>query len=166
MSKYETEKNRDEVDELLRAAQDELLLKLSLDSHLASSSSSTLSSVDLDADLERRFQALKSSQPSVGIASEVRESKPSLGDDIFSRFDTLKVKSNPSLKQNPLVPFTEEDDEDEDDQVEKLIQWAKDAARLDPSTPSDDDDDDKDREQQNQDRMKQNMPAITTMKIR
>ncbi|KAK4263549.1 hypothetical protein QN277_028943 [Acacia crassicarpa] len=154
MSKYETGKNRDEVEELLRAAQDELLLKLSLDSHLASASSSTLSSVDLDADLERRFQALKSSQSSVGIASEVRESKPALGDDLFARFDTLKVKSNPSLKKIPVVPSIEEDDENEDDQVEKLIQWAKDAARLDPSTPSDDDDNDEDREQQNQDRMK------------
>ncbi|KAI9109323.1 hypothetical protein K1719_019667 [Acacia pycnantha] len=60
---------------------------------------------------------------------------------------TLKVKSNPSLKQIHLVTSTEEDD-----QVEKLIQWAKDAARPDPSTPSDDDDED--REQQNRDRMK------------
>ncbi|XP_028762042.1 uncharacterized protein LOC114720555 [Neltuma alba] len=147
-------KNRDEVEELLRAAQDELLLKLSLDSHIASSASSVSasasSSLTLDADLERRFQALKSSKSSVGIASEDRESKPALGDDLFARFDVLKVNSNPSLKQTPAFPSAEEEDEDEDDQVEKLIQWAKDAARLDPSASSDDDDD----EQQNQDRTK------------
>ncbi|KAI9073031.1 hypothetical protein K1719_045010 [Acacia pycnantha] len=45
---------------------------------------------------------------------------------------TLKVKSNPSLEQIPLVTSTEEDD-----QVEKLIQWAKDVARLDLSFYSD-----------------------------
>ncbi|XP_054824808.1 uncharacterized protein LOC129322524 [Prosopis cineraria] len=150
MRKNETEKNRDEVEELLRAAQDELLLKLSLDSHIASSSSiSAPSSTTLDVDLERRFQALKSSQSSWK------------GDDLFTRFDALKVKSNPSLKQASLDPSTgeedEDEDEDEDDQVEKLIQWAKDAARLEPSASSDDDD----SEQQNQDRRKAGVTLFT-----
>ncbi|KAI9109333.1 hypothetical protein K1719_019677 [Acacia pycnantha] len=72
---------------------------------------------------------------------------------------TLKVKSNPSLKQIHLVTSTEEDD-----QVEKLIQWAKDAARPDPSTPSDDDDED--REQQNRDRMKRNYVIGTNISLR
>lgn len=161
MRKNESNRKRDEVEELLRAAQDELLLNISLDSHIASSSSSTLSppssDVNFDDDLDRRFQALKSKSKSVAIASEVPPSKSALVDDnsIFSRFDALKLKSNPSLKnEGPTVSTEEEESEDEDDQVEKLIQWAKDAARLDPSTSSDDEEEDC-GEQQNQHPTKQ-----------
>ncbi|XP_043717965.1 glutamic acid-rich protein [Telopea speciosissima] len=54
-------KNRtvDEVEELLLAAEDDLLLNLSLNSHLSHASSS---SSPLDHDLSRRLEALKSSK--------------------------------------------------------------------------------------------------------
>ncbi|XP_054795817.1 uncharacterized protein LOC129301265 [Prosopis cineraria] len=58
-----------------------------------------LSSTTLDADLELQFQALKSIQSLVGLAHKDQESKLALGNDVFTIFDSLKVKSNPSLKQ-------------------------------------------------------------------
>lgn len=139
--------NRDEVEELIQAAQDQLLLQLHVNSHIASASVSSSSETYLDSDLERRFEALKSRRSTVASAREDHESKAAFGDDLSARFAALKARSNPSssstpadAKQTPLVPAVSvAEDENEDDEVERLIQWAKDAARLDPSPPSDDD---------------------------
>lgn len=141
-----------EVEELLQAAQDELLLKLSLDSHM-----SRVSPNYIDSDLDRRFQALKKSRPSSLSSSVVPQSQSqthkstddnSNNSDLSARFAALKAKGSSSsaavgigVGPSSNILYEEEED-DEDDEVEKLIRWAKDAARLDPSPPSDDDDDD------------------------
>ncbi|KAI3414345.1 uncharacterized protein J3R85_016453 [Psidium guajava] len=172
----------DEVDELLRAAQDDVLLKLSLNSHIARSSSG-----DIDPDLTRRFHALKSRpsapaapsqpppRPTASASSASSSSSPSprqvddelkavLGDDLSARFAALRgslYSSSPSSSPDAAAagavgPSAAADGRDrretgdfnsrgehdrkEKDEVEKLIQWAVDAARLDPSPPSDDDD--------------------------
>nr|XP_011463427.1 PREDICTED: uncharacterized protein LOC105351252 [Fragaria vesca subsp. vesca] len=134
----------DQVEELLRAAQDDMLLSLSVDSHISHLS-----------DVERRFQALKLNKPtpkaaappnpnsnSTAIQADVDpELKAVLGDDLSARFAALKASmpmpsSSSSSMFNP--PDYDDDAVDEDDEVEKLMRWAKDAARLDPSPPSDD----------------------------
>ncbi|TKY69052.1 hypothetical protein E2542_SST05316 [Spatholobus suberectus] len=150
--KTEKEKREDEVEELLQVAQDQILLNLS-HSHMARASPFSPSAkkdvgdtelgLDLDLDLERRFQALKMKTKSA--------SPPQPQDDLSARFDALKAKSSPSVDptvtaSNSTARFDnyneeEEESEDEEAQVQKLIQWAKDAARLDPSPPSDDDSD-------------------------
>lgn len=155
-----------EVEKLLEAAHDEMLLKLSVDSHIAS-----ISSNYLDADLDRRFQALRS-RPSVPRQSKSQSATPSqsqthrnvsvddelkssLGDDLSARLAALKASSSSSSANDdkkydgvavgPKIP--DGDVDDGEDEVEKIIRWAKDAARLDPSPPSDDDDDkDSDRD--------------------
>lgn len=154
-----------EVEKLLEAAHDEMLLKLSVDSHIAS-----ISSNYLDADLDRRFQALRS-RPSVPRQSKSQSATPSqyqtrrnvsvddelkssLGDDLSARFAALKASSSSSANDDnkydgvdvgPKIP--DGDVDHGEDEVEKIIRWAKDAARLDPSPPSDDDDDkDSDRD--------------------
>ncbi|KAI4313185.1 hypothetical protein L6164_026183 [Bauhinia variegata] len=149
--------DRDEVEELLQAAQDQVLLNLSVNSHIVSSSTS--SNNYLDGDLDRRFQALKSSKPSIQTQIPIvdRESKDALGDDLSARFAGLKVKNSSSTSSSalakelglgggPTLDSTVQEEDDEVDQVEKLIQWAKDAARLDPSPPSDDDNDSDDKD--------------------
>ncbi|XP_031284811.1 uncharacterized protein LOC116143500 [Pistacia vera] len=152
----------DEVEQLLQSAQDEMLLKLSVNSHIAH-----ISSNYIDSDLDRRFQALKS-RPSLHQSSSSSSSSSSsqsnhrvndvnvnvdnelksvLGDDLSARFAALKASPSSSndnknlnaLSVGPNVSY--DDDNDEEDEVEKLIRWAKDAARLDPSPPSDDDKD-------------------------
>lgn len=150
--------NSNEVEQLLQAAHDEMLLKLSVDSHIAS-----ISSNYLNADLDRRFQALKSrpsvpplssqsksqsqsqSRPNVNVDDEL---KSFIGDDLSARFVALKASSSSSANDNknndgesvgPKIP--DADGDDGEDEVEKIIRWAKDAARLDPSPPSDDDKD-------------------------
>lgn len=154
-----------EVEKLLEAAHDEMLLKLSVDSHIAS-----ISSNYLDADLDRRFQALRSrhsvprqskSQSATPSQYQTRrnvsvddELKSSLGDDLSARFAALKASSSSSANDDnkydgvdvgPKIP--DGDVDHGEDEVEKIIRWAKDAARLDPSPPSDDDDDkDSDRD--------------------
>ncbi|XP_026380382.1 calsequestrin-1-like [Papaver somniferum] len=144
-----------DVDELIKAAQDELLLKLSVNSHTTTN--------NLDLDLLHRFQALKSnnkkpssvpSSSSKTAAADSVSSKVSLpkneGLDLDTRFNALKNKSGGSATTAEIgrLGFTDGDqsDGDEDDEVEKLIRWAKDAARLDPSPPSDDDDADVDQD--------------------
>ncbi|KAI4384113.1 hypothetical protein MLD38_009880 [Melastoma candidum] len=157
----------DEVNQLLQAAQDELLLNLSVGSHNVSNS-------DLDPDLARRFLALKSRPsassvpvpapaPALTTPQQTRssatssgrvqgqaddETKPILGDDLSARFAALRGSTSSG---SPLVEPTSgvdrslvdvEEDEDEEEEVEKLLRWAMDAARLDPSPPSDDDVDD------------------------
>lgn len=154
-------KKNEEVEQLLQSAQDEVLLKLSVNSHIAH-----ISSNYLDSDLDRRFQALKS-RPSLPQSSASSQSnrrvdnvtvnvddelKNVLGDDLSSRFAALKASSSSSssssnnddkkvngLPVGPDISFG--DDNDEEDEVEKLIRWAKDAARLDPSPPSEDEKD-------------------------
>ncbi|KAG6671383.1 hypothetical protein I3842_16G001900 [Carya illinoinensis] len=146
------------VEELLQAAQDELLLKLSLDSHM-----SRVPPDYLHTDLDRRFQSLKS-RPSLPIypsqsqkstssvasaGAEDEELKAVLGDELSARFAALKgslfssSSSSSSTNVISVGPISSSDD-DEEDEVEKLIRWAKDAARLDPSPPSDEDDEEED----------------------
>jgi hypothetical protein len=146
-------KEEDEVEQLLRAAQDEILLNLSINSHLSrpspSSSSSTIPNPDpdLDLDLERRFQALKTKSKDQGPL------------DLSTRFDALKNKSNHPVNTTGTISasetYEESDEEDEEVQIQKLIEWAKDAARLDPSPPSpsvsDNDDDDVDADEDEDD---------------
>ncbi|KAB1212453.1 hypothetical protein CJ030_MR5G003809 [Morella rubra] len=153
-----------QVEELLQAAQDEMLLKLSLNSHM-----SRVPPAYLDSDLHRRFQALKSrpslppsrsqSQPqrsveaatttsstpppSLGASAEDGESQALLGDELSVRFAALKGSLfSTSSSSTPTIVIPEDDEEE--DEVEKLIRWAKDAARLDPSPPSDDEEDEDD----------------------
>ncbi|XP_034199686.1 uncharacterized protein LOC117614873 [Prunus dulcis] len=160
-TKKETE--RDEVEELLQAAQDDMLLKLSLNSHLSRGVS-----LD-DADIGRRFEALKmktvitgaapgaGAEPAAAAASSVSKSNSSsiqvdeelkavLGDDLSTRFAALKASipmpsSDAAVRSSASSYYEIHNDNDDEDEVEKLIRWAKDAARLDPSPPSDDDDD-------------------------
>ncbi|KAI3899824.1 hypothetical protein MKW92_046989 [Papaver armeniacum] len=144
-----------DVDELIKAAQDELLLKLSINSHTTTN--------NLDLDLLHRFQALKSNnkKPSVpssssktaaadSVSSKVSLPKLNEGLDLDTRFNALKNKSGGSATTAEIgrlgLNDGDQSDGDEDDEVEKLIRWAKDAARLDPSPPSDDDIVDVDRE--------------------
>lgn len=150
--KKAAEKN-DEVEELLQAAQDELLLKLSLDSHM-----SRLPPDYLSSDLDRRFQALKSRpsappNPSSHSLSPPQNSQKSTTssvdqEDLSSRFAALKgsqgIPADPKLLSSADGDDDADDEEDEEDEVEKLIQWAKDAARLEPSPSSDDEDEDDD----------------------
>ncbi|EOA18895.1 hypothetical protein CARUB_v10007524mg [Capsella rubella] len=145
-------KEEDEVEQLLQAAQDEMILKLSVDSHTSRSSSDYL-----DPDLHSRFLALKSQKktndhqkqrprsPPPPKSKDVIEETP---EDIMLRFAALKTSlpsaSSSSSVSKPVLlhdQIGEDSDEiGEDAEVEKLIQWAIDAARLDPSPPSDDDD--------------------------
>lgn len=152
----------EQVEQLLQAAQDDLMLKLSVDSHM-----SRVSPNYLDSDLDRRFQALRS-RPSSATAAVPRNPRPSqphtqsdsssrpppienlvvdgesqsiLGDDLAARFAALKASLPSSTTPPPSSIPNDVDSDDEEDEVEKLIQWAKDAARLDPSPPSEEDDD-------------------------
>lgn len=176
-----------EVDQLLRAAEDDLLLNLRIGSHAARSSA-------LDPDLARRFEALKTPPPPQPLAAKTvvkggssgaadDGSPPSatktmvkggssvaaddgewgnvLGDDLVARFAALKGSSgtgglDPRPEGSDLVAphgkssHVEVDDEEEEDgrnadegvskkEVDKLLQWAMDAARLDPSKSDDED---------------------------
>ncbi|XVE49697.1 hypothetical protein DITRI_Ditri01bG0102000 [Diplodiscus trichospermus] len=171
----------DEVEQLLQAAQDELLLKLSVDSHM-----SRVAPDYVDPDLHRRFQALRS-RPSSQTKSCSKQQKQSsaapqpkpqqeqkgeeekkernvvaidnvdeelrgvLGDDLSARFAALKASLSSSSNPTPAATAITNEvrmglekangDDNEEEEVEKVIQWAMDAARLDPSPPSDDDDD-------------------------
>ncbi|RWR89481.1 pheromone-processing carboxypeptidase KEX1-like protein [Cinnamomum micranthum f. kanehirae] len=177
-------KNEDsEVEELLRAAEDDMLLNLSIHSHTSRSN-------PFDADLARRFEALKMPKPSSSSnitkspkpnkEEEEKEEKEErqvttgslsslqvdenlkmiLGSDLSARFAALRKGSSSSSSSIPSKDFqghsgkSNDHDDDEVDgdgvskkEVDKLIQWAMDAARLDPSISSDDDggvDDDSD----------------------
>lgn len=157
------ESKDEQIDELLRAAQDDMLLKLSLNSHMARSSQFS----GIDPDLESRFHALKKphqpkSKPKSNLdAATTRiggeKKNPDQSDDLFARFAALKgslpsystsssaasavgignISDQVQQQQQVLM-----DDDNEEDEVEKVIKWAIDAARLDPSPPSDSDDDD------------------------
>lgn len=145
-------------------AEDDLLLKLSLNSHLKSDKA-------IDPDLDHRFQALKSRRskpnpnrssssssvvlpnppPVTGAFDGGDHEKPDF-DDLFARFAALKG-TLPSYSSSSITTTTanssnqqrkSNDDDDDEDEVDKVIRWAIDAARLDPSPCSDDDDDDDD----------------------
>ncbi|KAL3850597.1 hypothetical protein ACJIZ3_012479 [Penstemon smallii] len=145
-TRKKTTNDEDEVEQLLRAAQDDMLLKLSLNSHMAHSSSSAI-----DPDLDRRFLALKKPKQPSTTTSNHKINKIDIGgaaegDDLFARFTALKSSlpshSRSNLDKDESDKQTEEDENNsEEDEVEKVIKWAIDAARLDPSSPSDDDDD-------------------------
>lgn len=110
------------VEELLRAAQDDALLKLRVNSHTVSSDSHFS---PLDHDLTRRFDALKS-KPSVPSSSG------SGVDDLESRFAKLKggVGSDHGIGSMGSGGAS---DGGGGDEVEKVMRWAMDAARLEQS---------------------------------
>ncbi|XP_011031210.1 PREDICTED: transcription initiation factor TFIID subunit 11 isoform X3 [Populus euphratica] len=142
----------DPVDQLLQSAQDELLLKLSVDSHM-----SRVSPDYLLPDLDRRFQALKSRPTTTTTTTTtttqssiiISKSRPSKSkddvdpDDLFARFAALKAPNNTISSSTVSGPggFDQGGDEDEEDEVKKIIRWAKDSSRLDHSPPSDEDED-------------------------
>ncbi|XP_038971504.1 AT-rich interactive domain-containing protein 3A [Phoenix dactylifera] len=163
-----------EVEALLRVAQDDLLLKLRVDSHPVSSRASSSSSDALDSDLARRFEALKSPSPPLSTAAppppptkpvgmgaaaaaDDEEGERILGDDLAARFAALKGSSsgpNPGIQQSDLMTPNLRVSDDEagagaggggdgvsEKEVEKVMQWAMDAARLDPSKGDGDEDD-------------------------
>ncbi|CAN6480827.1 unnamed protein product [Victoria cruziana] len=148
----------DEVEELLRIAQDDVFLRLNVDSHRLHSSSG------LDADLDRRFAALKTpsiQKPNPPAAcnesekarAQVRGEEPDnvLGADLSARFLALKgpTKGETSmLSKQPADSLSMAaaaagcgEDEDFESEVQKLLEWAKDAARLDPSQSDEEEDD-------------------------
>ncbi|XVF44594.1 hypothetical protein PTKIN_Ptkin02bG0137100 [Pterospermum kingtungense] len=189
-----TAKGSDEVEQLLQAAQDEMLLKLSVDTHM-----SRVAPDYLDPDLHRRFHALRSRPSSSQSKSHSQQQKQSpaappqkpqrelkgeeenkeqlskvivddelkgvLGDDLSARFAALKASLfSSSSSSNPTPAATTAanevriglekpngDDNNEEDEVEKVIQWAMDAARLDPSPSSEDDDDHLDSDEDDDD---------------
>lgn len=147
------ENEEDEVEKLLRATEDDILLKLSVDSHMSRGSSSQI----IHPDLDRRFQALRSSSSSssksnskppsstanpTSNTSNTKSNKAAVvnednGDDLFARFAALKSTLPSYSNKNQQVEIN---DGDEGDEVDEVIRWAIDAAALDPSPPSDDDD--------------------------
>lgn len=167
-----TQDGTDEVEDLLRQAEDAALLKLSVNAHMAHHSSS-----DLPPDLAHRFQSLKfgpstskSSQNSTTasiVRAELGRDQSSAPidddpDDLFARFTALKASlpkpSAASYSSFTVDPVQEESselvnqvggdsklamegdfNENHENEVEKIIRWAVDAARLDPSPESDDD---------------------------
>ncbi|GJN12452.1 hypothetical protein PR202_ga30731 [Eleusine coracana subsp. coracana] len=132
-----------EVEALLRAAQDAVMLKLQANSHLVSSASASAPiapSLDadaaaapdpLEADLARRFDALKSRPPApapkpagAGAGGGMQE--------LEARFAALKGAAGPEKETRvKLEDLGGESSEDEEEEVDKLMRWAMDAARLD-----------------------------------
>ncbi|XP_052205073.1 uncharacterized protein LOC127809934 [Diospyros lotus] len=132
----------EEVDALLRAAEDELLLNLSINSHMARRGGGGTSSDYMDPDLDRRFNVLKlKSSPNIADDASARTAD---ADDLVARFAALKTSIHPSSSpsSSPYYdpPRSPHNSGEEEDEVQKVIQWAIDAARLDPSPPTDDDD--------------------------
>ncbi|XP_068326392.1 uncharacterized protein [Pyrus communis] len=135
--------DKDEVEEMLQAAEDHLLLNLSVDSHMSHRR------VSLDDDIQRRFHALKLKIP-VELLPPPSPNPNLIGPIPIPCKGMTALKS--SLPTAPATPSSScttiatssygyDDLDDEEDEVEKLMRWAKDAARLDPSPPSDSDDD-------------------------
>ncbi|CAM0911277.1 unnamed protein product [Alopecurus aequalis] len=127
-----------EVEALLRAAQDAVLLKLQANSHLVPSSSSVASNplaVDpapgsLDDDLARRFDALRSRPP-----APKRPDTASVGmDEMEARFAALKGAAAGPEKETKVRLEDLGGESEEEDEVEKVMRWAMDAARLDVAT--------------------------------
>jgi len=64
-------------------------------------------------------------------------------DELSARF--VALKGSHRIPADPMLSSSGDNDDvagDEENEVEKLIQWAKDAARLERSPSSDDEDDD------------------------
>ncbi|KAJ9536510.1 hypothetical protein OSB04_un000304 [Centaurea solstitialis] len=151
----------DEVEKLLTLTQDDLLLKLTVNSHTNSKfdfiPESSHNNNAIHPDLDRRFQALRSKpNPNPNPKAEIKPGDHEDIDNLLARFAALKAPANATSTSSSSnqqhgkvtkddsfgVDFEEDDEEDE---VSKIINWAIDAARLDPSPSSDiDDDDDKD----------------------
>ncbi|KAJ7954611.1 46 kDa FK506-binding nuclear protein-like isoform X2 [Quillaja saponaria] len=154
--KSESSPINDEVEQLLQAAQDQLLLNLFVNSHTSSRSSlvsvSSSNNNFLNSDLDRRFQNLKSKDALeddltarfAALQKSCLISTPKSGSNSSSSIPDVAVSNNGRDHYQIQEDDDDDDDDDEEDEVEKLIQWAKDAARLDPSPPSDDSDDDQD----------------------
>ncbi|GJN39676.1 hypothetical protein PR202_gb28809 [Eleusine coracana subsp. coracana] len=133
-----------EVEALLRAAQDAVMLKLQANSHLISSASApTAPSLDadaaavpdpLEADLARRFDALKSRPP----APAPKPAGAGAGggmEELEERFAALKGAAGPETETRvKLEDLGGDSSEDEEEEVDKLMRWAMDAARLDVAT--------------------------------
>ncbi|KAG9455315.1 hypothetical protein H6P81_008219 [Aristolochia fimbriata] len=164
----------DEVDAMIEAAEELVLLNLKTGSHIAGGRRRG----SFDPDLASRFDALKvppppgsakaAPPPPPSVPRKVEAAVPStkedeeinriLGDDLAARFAALKAAPSSSSASLSLGNFSDsseqryrfdgDDSDDEDDdvdeegvskrEVEKMIEWAKDAARLDPSPSSDD----------------------------
>jgi hypothetical protein len=148
-----------EVEALLRAAQDAVMLKLQANSHLVSSTSFASASASaptvplddaaapdpLEDDLARRFDALKSraavpapaSKPAgAGAATAPAPAATASGmDELEARFAALKGAAGPEKEaaRVKLEDLGGESSEDEDE-VDKVMRWAMDAARLDVAT--------------------------------
>ncbi|KAI3791023.1 hypothetical protein L2E82_04558 [Cichorium intybus] len=150
----------DEVEELLKLTEDDLLLKLSVNSHIKSKSKSKFDFLPesshtnaIDPDLDRRLQALRS-KPSKPNPKEAITADNEDIDNLFARFSALKAPSKATATSNSTAEQHGDavkddtlgivDDEEEEDEVSKIINWAIDAARLDPSPSSDIDDTEED----------------------
>ncbi|KAH9602520.1 hypothetical protein KSS87_004412 [Heliosperma pusillum] len=147
----------DEVEELLRAAEDAALLKLTLNSHAVHASSS-----NLHPELDLRFRNLKTGSNSKCKQVSTKNMAPQEpknvkkevdDDDLLLRFAALKasIPKPPPPASSSLVGLYASDtcvdniaEGGEEDEVDKVIRWAMDAARLDPSPPSDDEDNNND----------------------
>ncbi|XAR53373.1 hypothetical protein NMG60_11021910 [Bertholletia excelsa] len=142
---------------MLRAAEDEMLLNISVNSHMCRGAVARSSYMDPDLDHHLHQQSINyNNRCAAAAAAEKAEDSGNFSqDDLFARFAALKSSlpssSSYSLpSHDPLQsmsgqkefdrPPTANDHVDEDE-VQKVIQWAIDAARLDPSAPSDDEDD-------------------------
>ncbi|CAD6246657.1 unnamed protein product [Miscanthus lutarioriparius] len=128
-----------EVEALIRAAQDAVLLKLQANSHLVSSTPAALASSPppsldaaaldpLDSDLARRFDALKSR-----AAAPKPKPKPAAMDELEAWFAALKgaVAGPEKDARLRLEDLGGESSEDKADEVDKVMRWAMDTARLD-----------------------------------
>lgn len=134
-----------EVEALLRAAQDAVMLKMQTNSHLVSSTSASTTvapSFDaaaapdpLEVDLARRFDALKS-RPPVPATNPAGAGPGSGGmEELEARFAALKGAAGPEKETRvKLEDLGGESSEDEEEEVDKLMRWAMDAARLDVAT--------------------------------
>lgn len=136
-----------EVEALLRAAQDAVLLKLQANSHLVSSASASASAPTaplddadaeaapdpLDDDLARRFDALKSRAAAAPKQKPAGAGAAAGGmDELEARFAALKGAAGPEEEARVrLEDLGGESEEDEADEVDKMMRWAMDAARLD-----------------------------------
>ncbi|KAL8244572.1 hypothetical protein R6Q59_010830 [Mikania micrantha] len=141
----------DEVEELLKFTEDDLLLKLTVNSHIKSKSKFDIDLVPesshsnaIDPDLDRRFQALRSKpNPKTNITTSDEDVDV---DDLFARFAALKAPNTTPASNSTTEDMRIVKDENEEDEVQKIINWAIDAARLDPSPSSDIDDGDDDND--------------------
>ncbi|KAJ6421416.1 hypothetical protein OIU84_028734 [Salix udensis] len=130
-------KNEDDpVDQLLQSAQDELLLKLSVDSQFLT----CLVSLPITSSLILTVDSKPSNPDPPQPPFNPRPASPNPDrlnsksqddvdpDDLFARFAAIKAPNNTT--SNSIVSCHE-------DEIEKIIRWARDSARLDNSPLSD-----------------------------